>query len=56
MSVSELRTAAAPKKIPTAAELVGLARTLAPKLRERALSVRRAAAMAISCNGRASAT
>ena len=41
MSVSELRTAAAPKKIPTAAELVGLARTLAPKLRERALKAER---------------
>ena len=41
MSVSELRTAAAPKKIPTAAELVGRARTLAPKLRERALKAER---------------
>ena len=41
MSVSELRTAAAPKKIPTAAELVGRARTLAPKLRERAVKAER---------------
>ena len=37
MSVSELRTAAAPKTVPTAAELVSRARALAPKLRERAL-------------------
>ena len=41
MSVSELRTTAAPEKIPTAAELVGRARTLAPKLRERALKAER---------------
>ena len=41
MSVSELRPAAQPKKIPTAAELVGRARALAPNLRERALKAER---------------
>jgi len=42
MSVSELRTAAAPKTVPTAAELVSRASALAPKLRERALKAERA--------------
>lgn len=41
MSVAELRPAAAPDKIPTAEELVGRARVLAPKLRERALKAER---------------
>jgi 3-hydroxy-9,10-secoandrosta-1,3,5(10)-triene-9,17-dione monooxygenase len=41
MSVAELRPAAALGKIPTAEELVGRARALAPKLRERALKAER---------------
>src|SRR6202050_548536 len=41
MSVSELRAAAEPKNTPTAAELIGRARALAPKLRERALKAER---------------
>ena len=36
MSIAELQPAAAPGNIPTAEELVGRARALAPKLRERA--------------------
>jgi 3-hydroxy-9,10-secoandrosta-1,3,5(10)-triene-9,17-dione monooxygenase len=41
MSVAELRPAAAPGKIPTANELIGRARALAPKLRERAIKAER---------------
>jgi 3-hydroxy-9,10-secoandrosta-1,3,5(10)-triene-9,17-dione monooxygenase len=41
MSVAEMRPAAAPDKIPTADELVGRARALAPKLRERAVKAER---------------
>ena len=41
MSIAELRPTAAPEKIPTADELVGRARALAPKLRERALKAER---------------
>lgn len=41
MSVTEMRPAAAPDKIPTADELVGRARALAPKLRERAVKAER---------------
>ena len=41
MSVAELRTAAAPDKIPTADELIARARALAPKLRERAIKAER---------------
>jgi len=41
MSVAELRPAAAPDKIPSADELIGRARALAPKLRERALKAER---------------
>jgi 3-hydroxy-9,10-secoandrosta-1,3,5(10)-triene-9,17-dione monooxygenase len=41
MSVAELRPAAAPGVAPTAEELVGRARKLAPKLRERALKAER---------------
>jgi 3-hydroxy-9,10-secoandrosta-1,3,5(10)-triene-9,17-dione monooxygenase len=41
MSIAELRPAAAPGSVPTAEELVGRARKLAPKLRERALKAER---------------
>ena len=41
MSVAELRPAAAPETIPTADELVGRARALAQKLRERAVRAER---------------
>jgi 3-hydroxy-9,10-secoandrosta-1,3,5(10)-triene-9,17-dione monooxygenase len=41
MSLAELRPAAAPGGVPTAEELVGRARKLAPKLRERALKAER---------------
>ena len=41
MSLAELRPAAAPGSVPTAEELVGRARKLAPKLRERALKAER---------------
>jgi len=41
MSLAELRPAAAPDKIPTAEELIGRARALAPKLRERAVKAER---------------
>ena len=41
MSVAELRPEAAPETIPTAEELVGRARALAPKLRERAVRAER---------------
>ena len=41
MSIAELQPAAAPKSIPTADELVARARTLAPKLRERAMRAER---------------
>jgi 3-hydroxy-9,10-secoandrosta-1,3,5(10)-triene-9,17-dione monooxygenase len=41
MSLAELRPAAAPGTIPTADDLVGRARKLAPKLRERALKAER---------------
>jgi len=41
MSIAELRPTAAPEKIPAADELVGRARALAPKLRERALKAER---------------
>src|SRR6202167_1691170 len=41
MSVAELRPAAAPSKIPTADDLIGRARALAPKLRERAVRAER---------------
>jgi 3-hydroxy-9,10-secoandrosta-1,3,5(10)-triene-9,17-dione monooxygenase len=41
MSLAELRPAAAPDMIPTADELVGRARALAPKLRERAVKAER---------------
>ena len=37
MSLAELRPAAAPGSVPAAEELIGRARKLAPKLRERAL-------------------
>ena len=37
MSLAEVRPAAKPDSIPSAAELIGRARKLAPKLRERAL-------------------
>ena len=41
MSIAELQPAAASKSIPTADELVGRARALAPKLRERAVRAER---------------
>jgi 3-hydroxy-9,10-secoandrosta-1,3,5(10)-triene-9,17-dione monooxygenase len=41
MSVAELRDAAASDKVPTADELIGRARALAPKLRERAIKAER---------------
>ena len=41
MSVAELRTAATSGKIPTADELISRARSLAPKLRERAVKAER---------------
>ena len=41
MSVAELRTSAAPETVPTADELIGRARALAPKLRERAVRAER---------------
>ena len=41
MSIAELQPAAASKSIPTADELVARARTLAPKLRERAMRAER---------------
>jgi 3-hydroxy-9,10-secoandrosta-1,3,5(10)-triene-9,17-dione monooxygenase len=41
MSIAELQPAAASKSIPTADELVGRARALAPKLRERAMRAER---------------
>src|ERR1700739_406983 len=41
MSLAELRPAAAPGSVPTAGELVGRARKLSPKLRERALKAER---------------
>ena len=41
MSLAEARPAAKPDNIPSAAELVGRARKLAPKLRERALKAER---------------
>jgi 3-hydroxy-9,10-secoandrosta-1,3,5(10)-triene-9,17-dione monooxygenase len=41
MSVAELRPAAVPSKIPTADDLIGRARALAPKLRERAVRAER---------------
>jgi 3-hydroxy-9,10-secoandrosta-1,3,5(10)-triene-9,17-dione monooxygenase len=41
MSVAELRTAVAPDNIPSPDELVGRARALAPKLRERAVRAER---------------
>ena len=41
MSLAELRPAAVPGSVPTAEELVGRARKLAPKLRERALKAER---------------
>jgi 3-hydroxy-9,10-secoandrosta-1,3,5(10)-triene-9,17-dione monooxygenase len=41
MSIAELRPAAAPEKIPGADELIGRARALAPKLRERAVKAER---------------
>ena len=41
MSLAELRPAAAPGDVPTAEDLIGRARKLAPKLRERALKAER---------------
>ena len=41
MSLAELRPAAAPGGVPTAEELIGRARKLAPKLRERAVKAER---------------
>src|SRR5690242_3982645 len=41
MSLAELRPAAAPGGVPTAEDLIGRARKLAPKLRERALKAER---------------
>ena len=41
MSLAEFRPSATPDNIPTAAELVGRAQKLAPKLRERALRAER---------------
>ena len=41
MSLAELRPAAAPGVVPTAEDLIGRARKLAPKLRERALKAER---------------
>jgi len=41
MSIAELQPAAAPKAIPSAGELIGRARALAPKLRERAVRAER---------------
>src|ERR1700686_3640768 len=41
MSLAEVRPAAKPDNVPTAEELIGRARKLAPKLRERALKAER---------------
>src|ERR1700728_4988695 len=41
MSLAEVRPAAKPDNVPTADELIGRARKLAPKLRERALKAER---------------